>query len=243
MRTYKQEDLPNLIGLYNHNSAGIPYFIRDENFLRHFMHCPGVDENSIFVASVDDQITGLAILSITTGEGGLRQGNILELQTKDDSSIHSLIQATLNYCNGKDVDMIAVVPPRVPLANMAFKDWLKLEPGVMMAKTLSSSSLLQTLLSNEEIRNSYAGKKIVFHIGEEIVEFGDINRKTKESAIVVVMSLQTLHEIIFGQASPYVAYLKKRIRVQGVRNTISILRLLRMMKLPTPIYLSLVERM
>ena len=243
VRTYKQEDLPHLIELYNHNLAGSPYFIRDEKILKHFMRCPGVSKDSVFVASVNNQITGLAILSITTEESRLRQGNILELQTKDASSMHALIQATLNYCNGKDLDMVVGAPPRGPLANTAFKDWLKLEPGVMMAKTLSSSSLLQTLLSKEEIRNSRAGKKIVFHIGEEIVELGDINGKTKEPAILVTMSPQTFHKIIFGQVSPYVAYLTRRIRVKGLRNTLSILKLLHRMKLPTPLYLSPVDRM
>lgn len=243
MRTYRQEDLPYLIRLYNHTLAGRPHFIRDENFLRYFMHCPGVDEDSIFVASVDDQITGFAILSVTIEEGGLRQGNIIELQAKDVSSIYTLIQAALDYCNGKDVDTIVVVPPPLPQVNVVFKDWLKLETGVMMAKTLSLSSLLQALLSNEEIRKSYVGKKIVFHIGEEIVEVGDIDRKPEEAAILVIMSPQTFLKIVFGQVNPYVAYLTRRIRVRGVRNTLPILKLLCMIKLHTPLYVSLADRM
>jgi putative sterol carrier protein len=207
------------------------------------MHCQGVNEDSIFVASVNDQIRGLAILSITTEEAGLRQGNIIELQAKDVSSMQVLIQAALNYCNGKDVDTIVVVPPRLPGANMAFKDWLKLETGVMMAKTLSLSSLLHVLLSNEEIRNSYVGKKIVFHIGEEIVEVGDIGSESEERAILVIMSPQTFLKIIFGQVSPCVAYLTRRVKVRGVRDTLPIIRLLRMMKLPTPLNVSLADRM
>jgi len=207
------------------------------------MHCHGVDEDSIFVASLDDQITGLAILSITTEEGGLRQGNITELQAKDNSSIYVLIQATLNYCNSKDVDAIVVVPPRLPTANEAFKDWLKLEPGVMMTKALSPSSLLQTLLPNEKMRNFCVGKKIVFHIGEEIVEVGDVDSKTEEPAIMVIMSPQTFLKIIFGQVSPFVAYLTRKIIVQSVRNTLPILKLLYMLRIPVPLYVSLADRM
>lgn len=247
VRTYRQEDLPYLIGLYNHTLVGSPHFIRNENFLRYFMHYPGVDEDSIFVVSVNDEITGFAILSITTEEGGLRQGDIIELQAKDVSSMHSLIQATLNYCNGKDVDTIVVVPPLLPVAKVALKDWLKLETGVMMVKTLPLSSLLQALFFNEEmrarIRNSYGGKKIVFHIGEEIVEVGDIDSEPEEAAILVIMSPQTFLKIIFGKVNPYVAYLTRRIRVRGVRNTFPILKLLCAMKLPTPLYVSLADRM
>ncbi len=236
--------MPNLIRLYRHTLAGSPHFFRDENFLRYFMHCPGVDEDSIFVASINHQIIGLAILSITTEEGGLRQGNVIELQVKDVSSMNALIQATLDYCDGKDVDTIVVVPPpHLPLADIVSEDWMKLETGVMMAKTLSPSSLLQALLSNEKTRNSYAGKKIVFHIGEEIVEIGDIDSETQEAAALVIMSPRIFLKIIFGQVNPYVAYLTGRISVRGVRNTLSILKLLCMMRLPTPLYASFADRM
>jgi putative sterol carrier protein len=208
------------------------------------MHCQGVNEDSIFVASVNDQIRGLAILSITTEEGGLKQGNIMELQAQDVSSVHVLIQAALNYCKGKDVDTIVVVPPRLPGANVVFKDWLKLNTGVMMAKTLSLSSLLQALLSNEKIRIFFVGKKkkIVFQIGDDIIKVGNIDSGTKEPAILVIMSPQTFLKIVFGQVSPYMAYLTRRVRVRGVRNALSIVKLLCMMKLSIPLYVSLADR-
>jgi len=208
------------------------------------MHCQGVNEDSIFVASVNDQIRGLAILSITTEEGGLKQGNIMELQAQDVSSVHVLIQATLNYCKGKDVDTIVVVPPRLPGANVVFKDWLKLNTGVMMAKALSLSSLLQALLSNEKIRIFFVGKKkkIAFQIGDDIIKVGNIDGGTKEPAILVIMSPQTFLKIVFGQVSPYMAYLTRRVRVRGVRNALPIVKLLCMMKLSIPLYVSLADR-
>lgn len=241
VRTYKQEDLPLLIRLCNRTLAGLPHFIRDENFLRHFMHYPGVDGHSIFVALMGDQVTGLAILSITT-EGGLRQGKIIELQAKDASSIRALIQATLNYCNDKDVDTIVVVPPPLQHANEVFEGWLKSETGVMLVKTLSPSSVLQALLSNEKVKDFFVGKKIVFHIGEEIIDVGNSDSEPCEAAIEVFMSPQTLPGIIFGHVNPYLAFLTRRIRVQGLRNIFSVLKLLCMMKLPTPLYLSLADR-
>jgi len=206
------------------------------------MSYPGVHEHSVFVASVDGQIAGLAILSITTEAGGLRQGSIIELQAKDVASIRALIQATLNYCSGKDVDTIVVVSPPLQLANEVFRDWLKSEMGVMMVKTLSSSSVLQASFSNDEIRQSCVGKKIVFHIGEETVEAGDIDSEPEEAAIEIFMSPQTLLKIVFDQVNPYVAYLTRRIRVRGVWNILPILKLLCMMKLLTPLYTSLADR-
>ena len=245
VRTYRQKDLPYLIRFYDHALARTPHFIRDENFLKYFMRHPGVNEDSIFIASVNDQITGLVILSITTEEGGVRQGNIMELQAKDVSSMEVLIQATLDYCKGKDVDIIVSVPPSLPGANMTFKDWLKLDIGVMMARTLSLSSLLQALSFNEEMRIFLAGKrkKIVFQLGEEIVEVGNIYSKTEEQAILIDMSPQTFLKIVFGQVSPYRAYLTRRIKIKGMRNILPIIKLLHIMKLPTPLYVSPADRM
>ena len=234
--------MPRLIKLYNHTLADTPHFIRDENFLKYFMLCPGVNEDSIFVASVDDQITGLAILSITTENSELKQGNIIELQAKDPPSTHALIRVAIDFCKDKDVDTIVVVPPPLPGINTVFRDWLKLETGAMMAKALSISSLIRASLSNQTIRDHYEGKEIVFHIGEEIEKFGSITSESEKPAILIAMSQQTFLKIIFGQANPYVAYLTRKIKIQGMRNVFPILKLLCRMKMHTPLYVSLVDR-
>ena len=242
VQTYRQGHLSRLIKLYNHTLADTPHFIRDEDFLKYFMQCLGVNKDSIFVASVDDQITGLVIISITTENSGLKQGNIIELQAKDLPSTQALIQVALNFCKDKDVDMIVVVPLPLPKINAVFKDWLKLETGAMMAKALSISSLIRASLSNQEIRDSYEGKKIVFHIGEEIEKFGDITSESEKTAILITMSQQTFLKIIFGQVNPYVAYLTRKVKIHPMQNIFPILKLLRRMKMPTSLYVSLIDR-
>lgn len=205
------------------------------------MHCPGVHKDSVFVASADDEITGFAVLSITTEIGGLRQGNLLEFQAKNIPSVQVLIQATLNYCNDKDVDMIVVGSPALSHADEALKDWLKLDVGVMMVKTLSHSALLHALLSNDKIRDLCESRRIVFQIGKETVEVGGVENEYEEEAIEVTMSPQTFLRIILGQVNSYVAYLTKRVRIQGVWNILPVLKLMRMMRLPV-FYISPADR-
>lgn len=253
VRIFKLEDMPDVIKLYDQSQATNPHFVRDENFLSYFIHYPGAEEDSIFVASVNEEITGLAILSITTEKGGFRQGKIIELQAKDVSSANVLIQRCLNYCNSKNVDMIVVVPPPWLEEAMTLKDWLRFETGVMMVKTLSILSLLQSLLSSEKIRNAYAGERIGFKIGDEVIEIkktsklaevSDIaNRKPEEITVWVIMSPITFLQIIFGQVNPYIAYLTRRIKVKGVLCALPVLKLLRVMKLSAPIYVSLADMM
>ena len=215
------------------------------------MNYQGVDEEGIFVVQTTDEITGFAIVSITE-EMELRQGKILELQVKDASSMCALIREALNYCKSRDVDTVILVPPPLEAADEILKDWIKFETGVMMTRTLSISSLLHALFSNEEIRNSYVKRRIVFHVGNEIVEVkitprlvevNNLDKEPKEADMLVSLSPQTLLKIIFCRANPYLAYLTRRVRVRSMRNTLRTLKLLNMMKLAIPLHVSLVDRM
>ena len=250
MRNLRKEDLPSLMELYENLSTKSFHFIRDESFLKYFMSYPGVDEEGIFVVQAADEITGFAIVSITE-EMALRQGKILELQVKDASSMRALIREALNYCKGRDVDTVIVVPPPLEAADETLKDWIKFETGVMMTRTLSVSSLIQAIFSNEEIRNSCVKKRIIFHVGDEIVEVkvaprlvevNQLDNEPKEADVLVSLSPQTLLKIVFCRANPYVAYLTGRVRVRAVRNTLWILKLLGTMKSDVPSHVSLVDR-
>ena len=251
VRNFRQEDLPFLKGLYKDLSTKSFHFIRDESFIRYFMDYPGVDEEGIFVVQTTDEITGFAIVSIID-EVGLRQGKILELQVKDASSMRALIREALNYCRSKDVDTVIVVPPPLGAADEILKDWIKFETGVMMTRTLSVSSVLQALFSDEEIRNSCVNRRIVFHVGDEIVEVkvtprlvevNNLDNEPKEADMLVSLSPQTLLKIVFCRANPYLAYLTGRVKVRVMRNTLRILKLLDMMKLAIPFHVSIVDRM
>jgi len=251
VRNFRKEDMPFLMELYENLSTKSFHFIRDESFLKYFMSYPGVDEEGIFIVQAADEITGFAIVSITE-EMELRQGKVLELQAKDASSIRALIHGALNYCKSRDVDTVIVVPPPLGETDEILKNWIKFETGVMMTRTLSVSSVLQAIFSNEEIRNSYVNKRIVFHVGDEIVEVtitprlvevNHLDNEPKEADMLISMSPQPLLRIVFCRANPYVAYLTGKIRVRAVRNTFRILKLLDMMKLVIPSHVSLVDRM
>jgi len=250
VRNFRKEDLPFLMELYENLSTRSFHFSRDESFLKYFMSYPGVDEEGIFVVQAADEITGFAIVSVTE-EMGLRQGNILELQVKDASSMRALIREALGYCKNRDVDTVVVVPPPLGETDEILEDWIKFETGVMMTRTLSVSSVLQALFSNEEIRNSRVKKRIVFHVGDEIVEVkvtpnlvevNHLDNEPKNADVLVSMSPQTLLKIVFCRANPYVAYLTGKIRIRAVRNTLRILKLLDKINFALPFHVSLVDR-
>jgi hypothetical protein len=249
VRNFRKEDLPFLRELYENLSTRSFHFSRDETFLKYFMDYPGV-EDGVFVVQAADEITGFAIVSVTE-EMGLRQGNILELQVKDASSMRALIREALAHCKNRDVDTVVVVPPPLEDADRILEDWIKFETGVMMTRTLSASSVLQALFSNAEIRKSCVKKRIVFHVGDEIVEvkatpnlpeIKHLDSEPKEADVLVSMSPQTLLKIIFCRGNPYLAYLTGKVRIRAVRNTLCILRLLNKMKFALPFHVSLVDR-
>ncbi len=215
------------------------------------MDYPGVDEESIFIAQTKDEITGFAVVSIIE-EAGLRQGKILEMQVKDASTMSALTHEALGYCKSKNVDTVIVVPPPLEAADEILKDWVKFETGVMMTKTLSVSSLIQALFSGAEIRNSCVNRRIVFHVGDDIVEVkvnpnlvevSTLNREPEKTDMLVSLSSQTLLKIVFCSANPYLAYLTRKVKVRAMRNTLPILKLLDMMKITVPLHVSLVDRM
>ena len=251
VRSCGQEDVSHFMELYEHTFVENPHFVRNENFLRYFMQYPGVDKDGVLVAEVKSEIMGLAVVSITQ-VGGLRQGNIIELLAKDATSLRALIRAVLDYCKRKDVDSIVLVPPPTRVADEILKDWIKFETNVMMTKILSFSSLLQASFSSEKIKEFYAGQKFLFQVGQETVEIkitskkidvSGVESRKRDETIWVSMSPQTFLKIIFDQMNPYVAYLTRRVKVQSVKNTRLILKLLRMMQLTKPFYTSLADRL
>ena len=254
VRNYRQEDLPYILELYDRTLARSSHFNRDENFLKHFMRYHGVHEDSIFVATVDNEIAGLAIISIERGEWDLRLANIVELEAKDASSMHALIKAALKYSISKDIDAIVMVPPPTLGAEQVLKGWLRFETGVMMVKALSCSSLLQVLFSacEIELKKHFTGRRVVFRIGDEFVEvkvtperveIGEIDREPEGDATTLTMAPQTFLKIIFGGKNLFMAYLTGKVKIGGVRNTIPIFKLLRMLKVTNRVYVSNADRL
>jgi len=252
VRNYQRNDLQNLIGLYSRSLANSTHFVRNQGFVKYFMQYQGVNEGSVFVAETNGEIIGLAIVSITVEIGGLKQGKIIEFLARDSLSMRALIRVVINFCKGKDVDLIVVVPPASLEVDDIFKDWIKFETNVMMTKILSLPSLLQALLSSEKIITTCAGTSVVFQIGRELVEakigpkkvdISQIKGEPRRAKMFMSSSPQTFLKIIFGQLNPYVAYLTGRIRIHNVKNTRPMLKLLCMMQLTAPFYTGLADRL
>jgi hypothetical protein len=210
------------------------------------------NRRSAFVTEKDGKLTGFAIVSISMELGGLKQGSILELQGEDLPSMRLLVQAALDHCKLNDVDSIVAVPPALPKSNEVFRDWLKFDTGVMMAKSLSPEPWLRALLSSERTRSLYAGKKIVFHIGTDIistemtpteVHFLQASWKQGKAFAHVFMSPEVFLKLILGQLNPYTAYLNRKVKIRGVKNTIPLLKLLYLMRVNAAFFTSLADRM
>ena len=251
-RDFKRGDLPQVVELYNCASIKNPHFVRNGAFLNHFMNYPNANKDGAFVTEVDGKITGFVAVSVTMEQGGLKQGNIIEFHVKDATSAHALLQVAVEYCKLRDVDSIILVAPPLVETKEVLNDWLKFDTGVMMAKILSPVPLLKAWLSSERTRNLYAGKKVSFHIGADVVNVEitpkEINvfqtdGKQDKAVAQVFMSPEVFLRILLGQLNPYVAYLNGKVKVRGAKNTLSILRLLYLIKVDAPFFTSLADRM
>jgi hypothetical protein len=216
------------------------------------MRCSEVHEGSIFVATVSDEITGVSMVSIETGELGLRLGNIVEFVAKNASSMNALIQASLGYSLNKNVDAVIVVPTPA-MSNQVLDGWLPFETGVMMVGLLSLSSLLQVLLDahESEFKEYFAGKKVIFEVGDNSVEVGatpngvkvgELDRQPGKDAITLTMSTEAFLEAVFDGLNPLGAYLTRKVKIRGMKNLTSLSKLLRMLKLANQIHVSNVDR-
>jgi putative sterol carrier protein len=252
VRDFREEDLPEIIELCEQALIKNPHFTRSEASLSHFLINLGHSRSKAFVTEEDGGVTGFVIISITMEQGGLKQGNILELQVKDGSSLSALVNAASDYCNLNNVDAIVTVAPLMPETNNAFKNWLKFDTGVMMTKTLSPAPLLEVLLSSKRTRSLYAGEKISFHIGEDLINVEitptkayilQTGEKQDKSVAQVFMSPKVFLKLTLGQLNPYTAYISRKLKLKGAKNTFLLLKLLFLMRLHPHFFTSLTDRM
>jgi hypothetical protein len=251
IRIFTEDDLPGVLSLYDSTLSKSPHFARDGSFVRYFTHYTGVSADGVFVALENDRIVGFAIASITS-EGDLRQGSIVELRAMDTACLESLIQAACDYCAGKGVDMMVVVPPPGLDTGKVFSSWLEFGRTVMMCRPLSILPVLEALLDTERVKRCYAGKELLFMVdGETIqvrisgdsVEAIEISGASDKVDTLIVVSSRTLIAIACGMASPCLAYLARRVRVRRFRDVAMVLRLLRDLRLDKPWYVALGDSM
>jgi putative sterol carrier protein len=252
VREFEEKDLPQITALYEDVSVRNPHFVRNNAFVIQFMNQFSVSEHKAFVTEKDGRLTGFVMVSVTIEQDGFKQGNILELQVKDSSSLLALVNAASDYCNLNDVDAIIAVAPPVPYTNKVFESWVKFDTGVMMTKTLAPAPLLEVLLSNERIRSLYAREKIAFHIGTDLVNIEitptkahvfQIGKTQNEAGARVFMSHDVFLKLVLGQLNPYAAYVKRKVKVKSAKNTFALLRLLSLIRIDRHFFASLSDRM
>ena len=100
IQKYRPENMAGILRLYNHTLAGSAHFLRNQDFIKHMIQHPDINENSIFVAIINNEITGFAILTISNENAKL--GTIIEFQAKDSGSMIALVQKTEQYCIDND---------------------------------------------------------------------------------------------------------------------------------------------
>ncbi len=248
---YRPEHLPGILRLYDHTLTGSVHFLRNQDFLKYMMQHPDVNENSIFVAITNNEITGFAILSISNEYTKL--GTVIEFQAKDSLSMIALVQTAEQYCIDNDVDRLIVVPsPSLPKCSI-LKEWTRIQTGTgtMIAKAVSFVSLFRSVFCKNELQKSFSGKAIIFHIGDEIINIkitpdnvrvNENDFASEKNVIRIIISPKLFVKIIFCKANLLFALSTGKIRVNGIRKIPLTLKLLNMLKLANSVYVSMADR-
>ena len=251
IQTYRPEHLPGILRLYNYTLAGTVHFLRNQDFLKYTMQHPNVIENSIFVATTNNEITGFAILSVSSEYAKL--GTIIEFQARDTLSMATLVKTAEQYCIDNDLYRLVVVPPpSLPKCSL-LKEWTRIQPGTgtMIAKAVSLVSLLRSVLCKIELQKSFCGKLIILHIGDEIINIkvtpnnvlvSENDFVSGKNVIRINLSPKLFVRIIFHKANLLFALLTGKIRVNGIQKIPSTLKLLNMLKLINSVYVSMADR-
>jgi len=246
IREYNREDFPAIVELYEHILGQTPHFVRDKDFISYFINKASA-EGSVFVAIEKGKVVGVAMVSITTEEE-LTQGSIIELQAQDTQALSGLVQTAVDYCTQRDVDMMLIAPPFD--TEKIFKGWLKLQTGVMTVRLEAPLPFLKALLDTPQIKNSFAGRRIVFQVDKEIIEVKitskgveTIQRDTMVKGVInVALSSRVLLQIVCGKLSPLRALLTLKLRTRLTAIAL-VLKLLKMARLPQPWFIPLADRL
>ncbi len=233
VRNYsKDTDLVDAVKIYNSNNY---LFERNAQLLEHFIKYPGVTKDSIFTVVIDNDISGIAILSIAQ-KGGLKVCNILELLAKNHLSAELLINKAEEFCANKRVDIVSIRPIMDEKnKKKLMSGWIKDNNYVMMAKPISMLPILKSLLS-ANILNMYIPKhRLIIEFEEETIEIEFDNKKMEisnfngdisKSDIILSINIKTFLKIVSGKSNPYLEYTLCNIKLNSFKYVFPILRLL-----------------
>lgn len=234
------DDLEAIMNLYKLNQH---LFSRDVKLFKHFLEFPGVQNDSIFVSLANGTVDGIMIISIIGDRRGILVGKIIELLAISTFSTDDLIKKAEEYCVNRGADII-YLKPTVDISMLhALNKWIKYEtPGVVMAKPLVILPIFKAVLNINLIHKYYINRNLLFVFDKEAIKLQvtqdslDITHATKEtenSDVRVMMESKTFLGIVFGSINPHLAYLNHKIRIHGVREIFTILRLLSSLKIDT----------
>jgi len=250
IRRYRPEDYSDVIKLYNSTGTGSPFLARDGQYFNYFLSHPGVRQDSIFVAASEDGVEGVSIIAINQDER-YTIGKIIELWASGTVVGSALVQKAVEYCCDKGVDRLEVSPPAFLDSGKTFAGWQKIsQRGVFMVKPLSLKPLLKALFDVTALKRIGPGKGFAFVCGNETirvkitgtsVNIEDNKSPWDGSHIMVRVSPQTLLELIFGSANPYIALLTGRIKIRPLRSTSRALEILRAIRISQAWSLAIVD--
>lgn len=250
IRHYRPEDYSDVIKLYNSTGTGGPFFTRDEQYFNYFLSYPGVRQDSVFVAASEDGVEGVSIIAINQDER-YTIGKIIELWASGTAVGSALVQKAVDYCCDKGIDRLEVSPPAFLDSGKTFAEWQKIsQRGVFMIKPFSLKPLLEALFDVTTLKRIGAGRGFVFVCDDETIRVKmsetSVNIEDNESPwdgshIMVRVSPQTLLELIFGSANPYIALLTGRIKIRPLRSTSRALEILRAIRISQPWSLAIVD--
>lgn len=244
IRNYRSQDLPEVVKLYKSSMVKAPFFFRDSNSFVYFTSYPGVKEDSIFIATSEDQIQGIAIVAIIKERYTL--GKIIELWASEPAAGDSLLQKAVEYCRDNNIDAVEVSPPTFLDLDNTFAGWQRIDQrGVLMAKPLSLFPLLQALFSTEVPREINAENRFLFACDGETIEVKitesevDIVERDEpgadsDNSILIRVSSKTLLETILGLTNPYIALISGRIKIRGITDIFRGMTMLRAIRLNKP---------
>ncbi len=250
IRNYRPEDFVNVVELYSSTRTESPFFVRDGQYFNYFLSYPGVSQDSVFVAA-NDGIEGVAIIAINQDEK-YTVGRVIELWTGETAVGKALVQKAVEYCRAKNVDKLEISPPAFLDSSNIFTGWESVnQRETIMTGILSLRPLLEALFDTMVLGRIGSGRGFLFVCDDETVRVKingtEANVVVAElpgghSDVMVRLSSQTLLQVIFADANPYIALLTGRIKIRPLRDIFRGLRMLRAIRVEEAWTAEIVDR-
>lgn len=231
IRIYNQADLEGVIDLYR-RSNGL-FFKRDKIYIKYFLSHPDISPDGILILDDKGVIKGISFIGINNVEN-VFNGSILELMGYNELCSNILLKESIDYCIRKNVDII-YYDFISNYRDVSLSNWIKLNKGVMMLKPLTVKPLLEKVINEPFVKNKIKNKTILFMFESETLSInfstsGDIELTNADrqlhSKLVIKLDSKIFLEILLGRLNPLVAYLNGDVHINGLKNSVTMLKIL-----------------